>query len=264
MNPVFPRVCRCTFRTPDTNTEILSLHRLRVYCCRARDPCGRRRYCVSKKHSAHTSGWRRWHFPVVVLDPWRRLESDTLQPTLATDLSLTHGFTGWVIGDRNMDDTWLRIASVNLRIAVVNCEYRCVRVDQQGKASTHTRTYINSMAPEHPFPTAADDCFAALKYVASNPEKFSSSLKKGFLVGGASAGGNLAAVVSHLARDDPFFKDKPLTGQYLQIPVVVHYEAVPKKSVPNNRSRSFERAHLLSADTNNCINPWSRTKTRRS
>ncbi|KAK1218130.1 hypothetical protein PQX77_019208 [Marasmius sp. AFHP31] len=116
---------------------------------------------------------------------------------------------GFVLGDRNMDDHWLRNASVQVRIAVVNCEYR--------------------LAPEHPFPTAVDDCFAALKFVASNPEKFSASLKKGFLVGGASAGGNLAAVASYLARDDHFFNDKPITGQLLHAPSVVHYDAVPEK-----------------------------------
>ncbi|KAF9269816.1 hypothetical protein L218DRAFT_850572 [Marasmius fiardii PR-910] len=85
------------------------------------------------------------------------------------------------------------------------------------------------LAPEHPFPTAVDDLTAALKFVASHPETFSASLKKGFLIGGQSAGGNLAAVQSWIARDDSFFKDTPLTGQFLQIPSVIHYQAVPEK-----------------------------------
>ncbi|KAL0575169.1 hypothetical protein V5O48_006791 [Marasmius crinis-equi] len=116
---------------------------------------------------------------------------------------------GFVLGDVDFDDYKLRIASVKARIAVVNCEYR--------------------LAPEHPFPAAVDDTFAALKFVAGHPEKFSASLKKGFIVGGTSAGGNLSAVLSHLARDDAFFKDKPLTGQLLHIPAVVSYHAVPEK-----------------------------------
>ncbi|KAK1218461.1 hypothetical protein PQX77_018859 [Marasmius sp. AFHP31] len=91
---------------------------------------------------------------------------------------------GFVVGDRNVDDYWLRTASVEVRIATVNFEYR--------------------LAPEHVFPAAVDDSFAALKYVASNAAKFSAALKKGFLVGGTSAGANVAAVISHLARDDPF------------------------------------------------------------
>ncbi|KAJ8074464.1 hypothetical protein PM082_015365 [Marasmius tenuissimus] len=116
---------------------------------------------------------------------------------------------GFILGDRNMDDYWLRTASVEVRISVVNCEYR--------------------LAPEHPYPAAVHDCFAALKFVASSPEKFSASLKKGFLVGGTSAGGRLTAVMSHLVRDDPFFNDKPVTGQLLHIPGVVHHSVVPEK-----------------------------------
>ncbi|KAL0570713.1 hypothetical protein V5O48_011247 [Marasmius crinis-equi] len=116
---------------------------------------------------------------------------------------------GFALGDLHMDDYKLRIASVKTRIAIVNCEYR--------------------LAPEHPFPAAVDDTFAALKFAASHPDKFSASLKKGFIVGGTSAGANLSAVLSHLARDDAFFKDKPLTGQLLHIPAVVHYDAIPDK-----------------------------------
>ncbi|KAF9265304.1 alpha/beta-hydrolase [Marasmius fiardii PR-910] len=119
---------------------------------------------------------------------------------------------GFVIGNLHMDDYRLRIASVKLRLSVVNCEYR--------------------LAPEHPFPTAVNDLTTALKYVASHPDTFSASLKKGFLVGGQSAGGNLAAVQSWIARDDPFFKDTPLTGQLLQIPAVIHHQAVPDKYKP--------------------------------
>ncbi|KAF9269815.1 hypothetical protein L218DRAFT_291499 [Marasmius fiardii PR-910] len=116
---------------------------------------------------------------------------------------------GFVMGDLNMDDYMLRVVSVKLRISVVNCEYR--------------------LAPEHPWPAAVDDLAAALKYVASHPETFSSSLKKGFIIGGQSAGGNLAAVATWMARDDPFFKNTPVTGQLLQVPAVVHYQAVPEK-----------------------------------
>ncbi|KAK7035488.1 hypothetical protein VNI00_011781 [Paramarasmius palmivorus] len=132
---------------------------------------------------------------------------------------------GWILGNADMDDYTMRTISVNVRVSVVNCEYR--------------------LAPENPFPAAVDDTFAALKYVciplllplsftqlvqvASHPEEFSADLKKGFIVAGASAGGNLSAVLSHLAREDPFFKDKPITGQHLQVPLVCHPKAYPEK-----------------------------------
>ncbi|KAK7460934.1 hypothetical protein VKT23_008862 [Stygiomarasmius scandens] len=111
----------------------------------------------------------------------------------------------WAAGGLEMDDCILKIACVKLRISVVNCEYR--------------------LAPEHPFPTALNDCYSVLKYVASNPNQFSASPGKGFIIGGSSAGGNLSAALALRARDDPFFKGKALTGQALMVPLVIHPDA---------------------------------------
>jgi len=55
----------------------------------------------------------------------------------------------------------------------------------------------------------------------------SASLSKGFIVGGMSSGGNLTAVITHRARDDPFFADKKITGQILMIPTVLHLDGYP-------------------------------------
>ncbi|KAF9255046.1 hypothetical protein L218DRAFT_1008990 [Marasmius fiardii PR-910] len=122
----------------------------------------------------------------------------------------THG-GGWITGDVHMDDYHHRRTSVDLRISIVSFEYR--------------------LAPEHPFPIPPNDSFAGLKYVATHPELFSASLKKGFIVGGPSAGGNIAAVLAHRARDDPFFtrNGTPITGQVLQIPCLIHTGAYPDR-----------------------------------
>jgi acetyl esterase/lipase len=50
---------------------------------------------------------------------------------------------------------------------------------------------------------------------------------KGFVIGGISAGGNLAAVISHIYRDEKM--SPPLTGIYLSVPMLVGPEAVPGK-----------------------------------
>jgi len=80
---------------------------------------------------------------------------------------------GWVIGDLDTHDVLCRQLANGARCAVYSVDYR--------------------MGPEHPFPAAVEDCLAATKFVASRHDRIA--------VGGDSAGGNLATVVSLAARD---------------------------------------------------------------
>ena len=54
---------------------------------------------------------------------------------------------------------------------------------------------------------------------------------KGFIIGGQSAGATYAAVLTHRAVHDPFFEKCRPTGQVLQIPLLLHPEAVPEEYV---------------------------------
>ncbi|EIW56068.1 uncharacterized protein TRAVEDRAFT_39109 [Trametes versicolor FP-101664 SS1] len=119
----------------------------------------------------------------------------------------THG-GGWVIGDLEMDDYYLKILSAELQLVIVHVDYR--------------------LAPEYSFPTGLNDSYTALKWAKQNAGSFNADLSKGFLVGGASAGGNLAAVLAHRTKADPEFTQHPLTGQVLQYPVTVHPDVVPE------------------------------------
>jgi acetyl esterase len=66
------------------------------------------------------------------------------------------------------------------------------------------------LAPEHPFPTAVHDCHKATQWIAAQPQVDPARL----VVGGDSAGGNLAAAVTLLARDN----GPALAGQLLVYP----------------------------------------------
>ncbi|KAL1942628.1 hypothetical protein VTO73DRAFT_4868 [Trametes versicolor] len=116
---------------------------------------------------------------------------------------------GWSSGDVELDDYHLRKVAVDLKLSVVNVNYR--------------------LAPEHPFPTPVNDGLATLKWVVSNASLLKADLSKGFIVTGHSAGANLSAVLAHEARNDPFFRGpgRQLTGQLLREPMVIHPDFYP-------------------------------------
>lgn len=87
---------------------------------------------------------------------------------------------GWVICSLDSHDNLARAICRDAEAIVVSVDYR--------------------MAPEHRFPTAALDSFAATKWVAANATSFNGDPTR-LAVCGDSAGGNLSAVVSQMARD---------------------------------------------------------------
>lgn len=88
---------------------------------------------------------------------------------------------GFVIGNIPMGDNLCRAIANRTSCVVVSVEYR--------------------LAPEHKFPAAVDDSYAAIKWVARNPARINGDPSR-IAVGGDSAGGNLSAVVSLRARDE--------------------------------------------------------------
>lgn len=86
---------------------------------------------------------------------------------------------GFVFGDLDSHDVLCRHLTREADCVVVAVDYR--------------------LAPEHPFPAAVEDAYAVTEWVGSNPAEVEGN--GGLAVGGDSAGGNLAAVVSLLTRD---------------------------------------------------------------
>jgi acetyl esterase/lipase len=90
---------------------------------------------------------------------------------------------GWTIGDLDTHDALCRLTCRDADIHVLSIDYR--------------------LAPEHPAPAAVDDAYAAFRWAHEHAGELGAIPGK-VAVGGDSAGGNLAAVVSQLARDaDP-------------------------------------------------------------
>jgi acetyl esterase/lipase len=82
-----------------------------------------------------------------------------------------------------------------------------------------------SLAPEHKWPTGVNDCYDALLWAISNAATLKANPRRGLVVGGASAGGNIAAILALLSRDNKL--DPPITGQYLCVPALLPDTNVP-------------------------------------
>jgi acetyl esterase len=122
---------------------------------------------------------------------------------------------GWVIGDLDTHDVQARSFAHHAGVVVVSVDYR--------------------LAPEHPFPAGLEDAHTATRWTAARLAHWGVDR---VVVGGDSAGGNLAAVVAQELRGS----DVPLVAQVLVYPAVDMTQSHP----------SIERlgeGHYLEAET---------------
>jgi acetyl esterase/lipase len=110
---------------------------------------------------------------------------------------------GWVVGDLDSYDGDARRHAVGSGALVVSVEYR--------------------LAPEHPYPAAVDDVWAATQWVAEHGDELGVDVER-LAVAGDSAGGNLAAVVAQMARDGG---GPPIAFQLLWYPATTWDVSLP-------------------------------------
>ena len=86
---------------------------------------------------------------------------------------------GWVIGDLETADATCRELAQRADIVVLSVDYR--------------------LAPEHRFPAAPEDCYAALTWAVDHAADLGADATR-LAIGGDSAGGNLTAAVALMAH----------------------------------------------------------------
>ena len=128
--------------------------------------------------------------PARIYTPLKLRQNDGLVPCLV----YFHG-GGWVIGDLDSHDVVCRKLADAGELIVIAVDYR--------------------RAPEDKFPAAFDDAFTATKWIAANAKQLGIDASR-LVVGGDSAGGNLAAVVAIATRDAGGLA---IAGQMLIYPV---------------------------------------------
>lgn len=112
-------------------------------------------------------------------DVFVRIYQPTDRPATLPALLWIHG-GGYVLGSVERDDLLAKHLARVGQCVVASVEYR--------------------LAPEHPFPAPVEDCYAALKWLSAHSAELGVN-KSRIAIGGASAGGGLAAGLALLARD---------------------------------------------------------------
>ncbi len=111
--------------------------------------------------------------------PIRLYRPEAASDAILPGLVYLHG-GGWCIGDLESHDHVCRWLASHAECVVIAVDYR--------------------LGPEHKFPAAVDDAYAATKWICRHASELMLDPQK-IAIGGDSAGGNLSAVVALLARE---------------------------------------------------------------
>ncbi len=154
---------------------------------------------------------------------------------------------GWVIADTKTYEGSVRALTNGANAIIVSVDYH--------------------RAPEHKFPVPADDAYAAYIWVLQHAQEFNGDPSR-IAVGGESAGGNLATVVSLMARDRkatlPVYQllVYPITNNDFETP---SYRANAEAKPLNRAMMSWFFKHYVAKDedgNNPYVSPLKATSLR--
>ena len=130
---------------------------------------------------------------------------------------------GFVVGSVDLFDAMTRSISNAAKAIVISVDYR--------------------LSPAHPHPAAINDSYAALRWAEQNATRLGGDINK-LILGGDSAGGNLAAVVAQLAKTN---NGPNVAAQLLYYPVV----DLSGKRYPSGKK--FMNGYVLSSTAMNAF-----------
>lgn len=144
---------------------------------------------------------------------------DSAEPGVGLPVLVYFHGGGFVLCDLDSHDSCCRRLANGVGAIVVSVDYR--------------------LAPEHPYPAAVEDAWAATEWAAAHAGELSGDPSR-LVVAGDSAGGNLAAVIAMTARD----KGGPAIAFQLLIYPVVDQRRKSSLSSPHTKSGVLTAEHM--------------------
>ncbi|KAJ5557193.1 alpha/beta hydrolase fold-domain-containing protein [Penicillium frequentans] len=164
-----------------------------------------------------------------IFEPAPKQETQGEQKKKAAYINFHGG--GWVFGNLGTDHDFCKtlVDGLDGNLVAFDVDYR--------------------LAPENPYPIPVEDCWAAFNWIRTEKAAEFNLDPARLSVGGASAGGHLAAVIAHLCRNEGI----PLGLQVLTVPVCdMHQVFTPdgdfdRENCPYESYREMEFAPALPA-----------------
>lgn len=154
---------------------------------------------------------------------------------------------GWVLGNINTENTVCTNLCSRSQCVVVTVDYRCGSIPHprsliyMHNVTDECQFWMDRLAPENPWPAAVHDCWEALLWlVTEGPSRLGVNISK-MATGGSSAGGNLAAIMTHKALTLP--TPVRFLAQLLSVPVTDNTATITN----NEAYRLYEHTPALPA-----------------